>query len=76
MMLTIEMLKAMPCGTIFATGKAIDSPEGLFVTNQRQVHHWVAKRGGGASDWALYYVIYTKNWDNEDISKFGAKVIG
>ena len=35
-MLTLELLKAMPEGTLFAQGVAMDSPGGLFVANTGQ----------------------------------------
>lgn len=53
--LTLDMLKEMAPGTIFAEGEIENSPEGLFMTNSdigRKLL-WVAKRGG-FHDWAIY----------------------
>jgi hypothetical protein len=53
-MLTLEQLKAMPAGTIFATGVLPDSAEGLHMTGSGQDLRWVAVRGD-IHDWAIYY---------------------
>lgn len=52
-MLTLEMLKAMPPMTKFATGEARDLPSGLNMTGRGQLLRWVACRGQ-APDWAIY----------------------
>ena len=52
-MLTLEQLKAMPEGTIFATGTAMDAPDGLFLANTGVELRWVAVRGR-IHDWAIY----------------------
>lgn len=52
-MLTLQMLEAMPSGTIFAQGKIVDSPKGINMDNTGQLLSWVAKKGGG-DDWAIY----------------------
>ena len=52
-MLDIEMLKAMPPQTIFATGIIKDNPEGLNITNSGDDLRWVAVRGR-IHDWTIY----------------------
>jgi len=54
-MLTVEMLKDMPPGTVFATGEIENSPEGLFMINNNIGRKllWAAKRGH-IYDWAIY----------------------
>jgi len=48
-MLDLRMLKDMPSGCVFATG----------VLQDHRVHdlpvRWLAKRGDGFHDWAIYY---------------------
>ena len=53
--LTIEDLKAMNPGEIFAEGTVENSPDGVFMTNSNIGKElcWVAKRGG-YWDWAIY----------------------
>lgn len=77
-MLTIDMLKAMPHGTIFATGKADDNPKELFIANLRKNHHWIAIRGGSYLDWAVYSVEMPHNhqFQHEYVAKYGNKVRG
>jgi len=62
-MLTVEQLKAMPARTIFATGTAIDAPDGLFMTGSGKELRWVAVRGG-IYDWTIYchFSIYDQDW--------------
>ncbi len=52
-MLTIEKLKAMTPGEVFAKGNVIDSPEGINVAGTGKEIKWVAVRGG-IHDWAIY----------------------
>jgi len=54
-MLTLEQLKAMPKHTIFATGIVKNSPDGIYMTNNREGDDllWIAKRGE-IHDWAIY----------------------
>ncbi len=61
-MLTLKMLKDMPPGIVFATGEAEDSPAGINMTHSHKQLRWVAVRGKGMPDWAIY--IY---WDYETI---------
>lgn len=70
-MLTLEQLKAMPPGTIFATGTANDDPKGLFMANTNRQLRWVACRGG-IHDWAIYchFADKSEQW----IQRHGDKV--
>ena len=55
-MLTLSQLKAMPEGTVFATGIVKNNPEGIFATTDypdREIR-WGAKRGN-IHDWTIYY---------------------
>jgi len=47
-MLDEQMLKNMPPGTIFATG------EGIYPNIWEHKIKWLAKRGEGYYDWAIY----------------------
>jgi len=54
-MLTVQDLKEMKPGTVFASGEVENSPEGIYMTNSdigRKLL-WLAKRGG-IHDWAIY----------------------
>ena len=54
-LLTLEMLKAMPPKTVFAVGKTVNSPEGVYMTDAcfgRELA-FVAERGQ-IHDWAIY----------------------
>lgn len=72
-MLTLKQLQAMPEGTIFAIGTAIDddSVNGLFMGNTKQRVRWVAVRGG-IDDWAIYCHFAEKSLDW--IKKHGDKI--
>lgn len=54
-MLTIEDLKNMPPGTIFAEGIVENSPEGVYMTDSNigKKLMWLAKRGN-IPDWCIY----------------------
>lgn len=52
-MLTLEKLKKMKPGTVFAKGKLIDSPEGINLANTGNIVRWIAKRGH-IPDWTIY----------------------
>ena len=52
-MLTLEMLKELPAGEIFAKGEAVDSPLGIHMMNSGRQLRWVAVRGG-MHDWTIY----------------------
>lgn len=53
--LTLEKLKAMQPGEIFAQGTVKNSPDGIYMTSIDKGRSllWVAKRGG-IHDWAIY----------------------
>jgi len=51
--LTLEKLKAMKPGTLFASGYATDGPGGLNMSRSGKKLRWVAVRGG-IWDWAIY----------------------
>lgn len=61
-MLTLQQLKEMPAGNIFATGIAIDDEDGLFMANTGRELRWVAVRGG-IYDWAIYCHLADKGED-------------
>ena len=54
-MLTIQQLKEMEPGKIFACGEVFNSPDGLFMSNSdiNKKMIWAAKRGR-IHDWAIY----------------------
>ena len=70
-MLTVEMLKAMPAGTIFASGLTTDNADGLNMNNSGKFVKWVACRGG-IHDWAIYCCLGVES--NQYIKDFGDKV--
>jgi hypothetical protein len=70
-MLTIEKLKIMPPGLVFATGTSNDSPDGLFMANTNRQLRWVAVRGE-IHDWAIYCHFADK--DVQWIMRYGDKV--
>ena len=53
-MLTLERLKAMKPGEIFDRGEADDLPGDLNMTGKGERLRWVAVRGKGIPDWAIY----------------------
>jgi len=69
--LTLNQLKEMEPGTIFATGTANDEPDGLFMANTNRKLRWVAIRGG-IHDWAIYCHFADKS--EEWIARQGDKV--
>ena len=71
--LTLEKLKAMAPGTMFATGKMFDTPNGLFMANTGKLLRWVAVRGG-IHDWTIY--CHFASSDAEWIRRYGNKVYG
>lgn len=73
-MLTLRQLEDMPDGIIFAHGETVNSPEGINMSNDGRSLHWVAKRGDGYHDWAIYIGI--ASWDDELIKTNGDKVTG
>lgn len=71
-MLDKQMLDAMPLGTIFATGTAKDNPGELFMHGTDELIRWVAVRGYGPGDWAIYCL--EAGCDPGHIAKMGDKV--
>ena len=71
-MITLQKLKDMKPGTIFAEGIAMDSPGGLFMANTGKVLRWIAVRGG-IYDWAIYCHFADKS--TEYVKSQGDKVI-
>lgn len=53
-MLTVEKLKAIAPGTMFATGKAFDNEDGVFMANTGKMLKWIAVKGHGYDDWCIY----------------------
>lgn len=70
-MLTIQELKDMEPGTIFATGTINDGPTGINMTRSERTLRWVACRGG-IHDWAIY--IGPEEWTAEAVKRSGDKV--
>ena len=71
-MLTLEKLKEMKPNTIFASGIALDNPDGINMMNQGVELRWVAQRGG-IHDWCIY-VHYKHLYNNQQVADFGDKV--
>lgn len=70
--LTAYALEMMEAGATIATGTAPDSPEGINMTRSGRTLRWVAVRGQGAPDWAIYCHLEDK--DEEWIKRMGDKV--
>lgn len=70
-MLTLEDLKNLEPGTIFAKGVIIDSPEGINMTRSGKMLRWVAVRGE-VWDWAIYCHWATSSY--EYVRDYGDKV--
>lgn len=71
-MLTLQQLKDMPDQTIFAHGETVNGPEGINISNDGRTLRWIAKRGNGYHDWAIYIGI--ASWDDSLIASNGDKV--
>lgn len=73
--MTLKELQAMPPHTIFAHGITENSPDGVYMTNNRmgEKMKWIAKRGE-IDDWAIY--IHWADKDDEFIRTQGDKVTG
>ncbi len=72
--LTLDDLKKMDSGTIFAHGAMQDSPLGLSYNDTGNLLTWVAKRGDGFYDWAIYCHWYKPNQDLMEVAKNGDKL--
>lgn len=53
--LTVQQLKDMAPGTVFANGHTTNSPDGVYMTDTRRGDElvWAARRGG-MHDWTIY----------------------
>ena len=73
-MLTLQMLKDMPPGTMFATGTIVDAPEGINLANTGLMLRWVAIRGD-YHDWTIYAHMgsYSTEWIRAHGDKVGAE---
>ncbi|MFA6971791.1 MAG: hypothetical protein WC208_10370 [Gallionella sp.] len=71
--LTLEMLKAMPPKTMFASGTAFDKKGELWMSGSGKLLRWVAVRGE-VWDWTIY-CHFAEN-DEEWICRHGDKVFG
>ncbi len=73
-LLTLDKLKAMKPGEIFANGLTTNSPDGLYMTdeNLNGELRWLAKRGDGYHDWAIYS--FWSTHDLDWIMQHGQKV--
>ena len=65
-----QMLRAMPLHTIFADGRCPDTSIGMGSTGKQL--HWIAVRGGGPADWAIY--CSPDYWTEERIRGLGDKI--
>lgn len=75
-MITEDLLKQMPAGTIFAEGVARNAPGELYMTNTKEGNNlkWIAVRGKGYHDWVIYCNWETDPWTNEMIAMHGSKI--
>lgn len=70
--LTLEKLKAMEPGQMFATGLTTDNPEGINMARSGKQLKWVAVRGE-IYDWAIY--IHFSKYSIGQVASEGDKVI-
>lgn len=70
-MLTLQMLKDMDIEQRFATGLAMDEPDGLFMSGSGRPLRWVAIRGR-VHDWSIY--CHFAKFDEDYVAKSGDKV--
>ena len=65
-MLTLEELKAIPAGKVFATGILPNNPDGLYMESAPglldRMLLWVAIKGYGYDDWSIY-----THWEEKGI---------
>lgn len=71
-MLTLEKLKTIAPGTIFATGEAMDNEDGVFLASTDKRIKWIAIKGHGHDDWCIYAHFATH--DDQYIKTQGDKV--
>ncbi len=74
-MLTIEQLKNIKPGEIFATGITVNAPKYIYLSNHRigERIQRVAVRGD-IHDWTIYYQWESKWWTDTFIKKLGNKM--
>lgn len=72
--LTVDHLRNMPAQSIFASGVICDNAEGCNMTNSGRYLRWVAVKGDGSTDWAIY-VHWTGEHNDEWIARNGQKVL-
>lgn len=74
--LTAGTLKSMPASRVFATGVTSNDPDGVFMSNERRGEKldWIAKRGDGFHDWAIYTWWNSENKPVSWIMRHGQKV--
>jgi hypothetical protein len=60
--LTLQKLKGLPQGEVFAKGEIIDSPEGLHMARTGRMLKWVAIKGYN-DDWCIYTHFADRGWD-------------
>ena len=73
-MLSVRKLEQMNDWEIFATGTFTDNEYGVLVWNSGYKMDWVAVRGRGYHDWAIYYAPQFKGWGTQRISDEGDKL--
>lgn len=89
-MLTVEKLKSMQPWEIFASGEWVDDWKLFNIRWEGRQVQWVAVRGKGYHDWAIYYhlsneeerekaetlldLTYYWRWTDENIAKIGDKL--
>lgn len=73
-LLSVSDLLAMKPGTIFAHGAMQDNALGLNMTGTDQLLTWVAKRGDGYHDWAIYCDWYRPSQSLIEIARHGQKI--
>lgn len=73
--LTLKKLADLPTGAIIASGKVINSEQGIFITPTHvgRMMKWIAKKGD-VTDWAIY--IHWVEMDDEMVLSQGDKVRG
>lgn len=73
MKLSFKEFQNIESGTVFAKGIIMDGPNGLHMTNNsEQELRWLAKKGEGYDDWAVY--VATSSQSYEYIEQYGDKV--
>ena len=72
-MLTVEKLKGMTTGSIIAEGTVSDNAIGVNMSDSDRLLRWVAVRGHGPADWAIYchFAENDSNWVRSHGDKIG-----